>query len=490
MLKRIQISNFKAIGETPLILDNLAPVNYLVGPNGCGKSSVLEYLYLSFLDKENKESPPFLQNNKKIKNKLIFNENILYIDSRIDLFINSFFASSVLSNKCYHQYKTEEEFVKDQVIYFWEFYNYLFLDTIKYASDGFGLENTTLDNEKPIIGKRGMNGIFKIHTNINHLKFIKTEFKNTSQGLNKIQSYCWIFNQFKNIKKPIDLVLIEEPENFLHPEKHKQFVSLINEVSKWGKEGLQFLISTHSPFIISAAGEVGDQNVYVIKEGQCLNPEGSKKGGAKRVAFDMLGVGLNDYMPKKIVFCEGNITDPQCKSPNYDEVVLDEIFKFHEDVKFYSSGGYNEVIENLRTANHFIKNIFENQGFIVFCDFDKGEHVDKFNEIKEKYSHITNIKYRDTSPKKELEEFLYSDEIIDKIEIFTKDQKEKIKQTGYDKHAKKKWEEINKMLPKNFDWKNKVFKEKQSVFELEILAKLVTPETQIYKELHNCFFKD
>jgi hypothetical protein len=44
MLKRIEISNFKAIQDKtnpdgsiekrPLILDNLASVNYLVGPNG------------------------------------------------------------------------------------------------------------------------------------------------------------------------------------------------------------------------------------------------------------------------------------------------------------------------------------------------------------------------------------------------------------------------------------------------------------------------
>jgi len=46
MLKRIEISNFKAIqdrdGESrPLILSDLAPINYLIGPNGSGKSSIL-----------------------------------------------------------------------------------------------------------------------------------------------------------------------------------------------------------------------------------------------------------------------------------------------------------------------------------------------------------------------------------------------------------------------------------------------------------------
>jgi AAA15 family ATPase/GTPase len=40
MLDSITIKNFKAITE--LTLSGLSNVNYLVGKNGCGKSSVLE----------------------------------------------------------------------------------------------------------------------------------------------------------------------------------------------------------------------------------------------------------------------------------------------------------------------------------------------------------------------------------------------------------------------------------------------------------------
>ena len=43
MLSKIEISNFKAITKK-LTLEGLTNVNYLVGPNGCGKSSVLEFL--------------------------------------------------------------------------------------------------------------------------------------------------------------------------------------------------------------------------------------------------------------------------------------------------------------------------------------------------------------------------------------------------------------------------------------------------------------
>jgi len=47
MLSSVEIKNFKAINKPGgLKLDNLAQVNYLVGENGSGKSSVLEYLYI------------------------------------------------------------------------------------------------------------------------------------------------------------------------------------------------------------------------------------------------------------------------------------------------------------------------------------------------------------------------------------------------------------------------------------------------------------
>jgi AAA15 family ATPase/GTPase len=43
MLDSITIKNFKAIQEKDgLALNNLTQVNYLVDPNGCGKSSILE----------------------------------------------------------------------------------------------------------------------------------------------------------------------------------------------------------------------------------------------------------------------------------------------------------------------------------------------------------------------------------------------------------------------------------------------------------------
>ena len=48
MLNKIKIENYKRISKPGVLLDRLALVNYMVGVNGSGKSSVIDYLYDNF----------------------------------------------------------------------------------------------------------------------------------------------------------------------------------------------------------------------------------------------------------------------------------------------------------------------------------------------------------------------------------------------------------------------------------------------------------
>ncbi|HCW31881.1 TPA: hypothetical protein DGH83_00045 [Candidatus Peregrinibacteria bacterium] len=48
MLKSIKISGYKLIKERPLDLKNLAKVNYFIGKNGSGKSSIIELIMMVF----------------------------------------------------------------------------------------------------------------------------------------------------------------------------------------------------------------------------------------------------------------------------------------------------------------------------------------------------------------------------------------------------------------------------------------------------------
>jgi AAA ATPase domain len=119
------------------------------------------------------------------------------------------------------------------------------------------------------------------------------------------------------------IFLIEEPETTLHPKLQKLLPKIFQSLSN---ENVQFIISTHSPFIISAAANrefQESQKVYLIDKGQTVgldfDPQNSEnyehynsnisKNGfwgeeIKLVTTKMLGAGLNDFIPNLIICCE------------------------------------------------------------------------------------------------------------------------------------------------------------------------------------------
>lgn len=97
-------------------------------------------------------------------------------------------------------------------------------------------------------------------------------------------------------------LLIDEPETYLHPSWQKYLAQIYHELAE--QTGCQIIVSTHSPFIISAAGKYSDsQNVYMIEDGKCLNTYGSSGKEVKGIAAAMLGAGIDDLTPSKVVFC-------------------------------------------------------------------------------------------------------------------------------------------------------------------------------------------
>jgi len=76
------------------------------------------------------------------------------------------------------------------------------------------------------------------------------------------------------------IVLLEEPENNLHPSLQKKlpqiFDEFIESLPPTIKGKLRLFVSTHSPFVVSAASAFRDQKIYLIEDGALLDNEGSK----------------------------------------------------------------------------------------------------------------------------------------------------------------------------------------------------------------------
>ena len=93
----------------------------------------------------------------------------------------------------------------------------------------------------------------------------------------------------------IDLVGVEEPENYIHPAALSSFfVHLLDATGR-----IQFLVTTHSPLLLDFLDDPGavrivqrdeQKGTIVLNE---KNPEGVRK------ALDQSGFGLGEYYETK-----------------------------------------------------------------------------------------------------------------------------------------------------------------------------------------------
>ena len=478
MLSRIEISNFKAITEK-LTLDGLANVNYLVGPNGCGKSSVLEALSSFQNDKkdnpyQHKETEWYkydeqtkkcsigigFSSKRKIYHKDNSNVSLSYSGEsssysiELEGNININYSKNYVGFNYLNKYGSDDEGQERAKSTFRRLCNdhwlapYIILDNpIKNIKEFFKKfenkkkersywqcwkYNLDFDSYYEILPdlKIGLNGklrkvknkyYFFTHEELEdeyydyeYTDYTKgtIELNNLSDGqkyivlfLLQIQYYLTSVDQDSTTKHKILSFLIDEPERGLHPKLQKTLIDIFSIISSKYHSGVQFLISTHSPFIISAAAKEDGQKVYLIEGGQCAKPEGYIGYEMKEIANEMLGAKTTDILFEHYILCEGST----------DVEILNYIFQPYKNVKFILADNKDEV--NKKIAVGLILNKISDEIKISgFVDWDGDNKTTK--EFKENWEEKFGLKISDTKPKQKLESFLYDKSVL---EILKKD---------------------------------------------------------------------
>jgi hypothetical protein len=519
MLESIEIKNFKRIGSEGLKLNNLAKVNYLVGKNGSGKSSVLEYIrslqyssgnsqdmftklygeykevfkpdttiffkFKSPVDLANRRLDEcllvteynqygvnFSINNPREENAGSFFRSLFFynfsslIDKSLENTISTHFSDFFISTN--FDFDVIDHQIKDRLIEF--------LNNTIYIDSSFKVKNIyrSLGNGQPIIERS------------NGQEMREETLKGLSSGIKQLLGY-FINMQVKiNALSPsgnvFDFVLIEEPETHLHPDFQKLLPALYSNLDLGNKV---VIISTHSPFIISAAGEFKDtQKVYMIEDGQTVDLTGEKNTQesqdgyngyqAKQMANKLLGAGLDD-LHKQIVICEG---EPNNRSTGLDAEIYNTIFN-HEKYLFISAGGETQINHNAELAKRIIKNIFDNTNSIAFYlkDGDGKSNKQKIEESsKSVQSFGAEIKFLSEYA---IECYLLEPEIVGRLYQNVIDYK--VQYERWLGEIKTKFDH-GKKLRLILDQQKNAYK-----FYLD-LAKQITPETKTYKELEKCIF--
>lgn len=267
-----------------------ARVHYFVGKNGSGKTKIFEAL---------------LQNHAHLSNKLRRrNKSKQYITS---YHIGKY--SAIKWGSFIYEDKSERS---------------VDFERTKSVLNTFGqrpLEASS--SEVPISEERNEEGDVetfykKVRSHKHHgERYIGPEM--LSMGTKKLYEILnWQIPHTKEKGQPIYIVL-EEPENSLHPEMEKKLPELLEEWVRTqitlGFPNVRVLVSTHSPFLIKGIEAVTTPNfhsVYTLPETQDFDKKTSieprQLADTILYANHMLGSGITDLLPKKILATENSVS--------------------------------------------------------------------------------------------------------------------------------------------------------------------------------------
>lgn len=408
---------YKAIQD--IGLTDFSQINYLVGPNGCGKSSIFEALSMPsiFLKRGSTgESAVSMYGDlKRIIHKdfyfeLTFDDdamNVVTVKARdhhnLAIYDGDFLRAYPAGNPTRDRGLMSQDWMA----------NILDMNTtgeeasidLKSKYD-FSLDNA--DDAEAIrqflnehYAKEGeyIRNVVRSITGANAIEFeVTTEedkgttlrhesLRSVSSGYLQMLALYFSIRQklqfFSDQAKPsqrVAIVCLEEPGQGLHPGLQKKLPTLFGEMlNDEALSNVVLLVTTHSPFIISAACSQKDQRAYLVKNGHAVNLAGDVDSNSSgydsdkclNVAAKMLDAGFEDIAPVpstkeslQVVYCEGSAKKVK------DSDIYSEIFRDEPGRRlFMSTGGYKETVNAYYAARATVKFVFgESSNAVALLD--------------------------------------------------------------------------------------------------------------------------
>jgi AAA15 family ATPase/GTPase len=398
MLDAISISNYKSISS--LQICNLSNVNYLVGKNGCGKSSILEnILLLKFASTDWESVLKQYFNDFKSEYKIHFVPKNLpkdYSTETKESIYNLFYTRILKKYQVSFSYRKNGYFLDVENIFNLENTE----NVLKMEFNNTGVDVLQFAGNIPLIHQFKIKYFTFLPTKNKGLspenfKEISTVFDYITDSENK--SICNFLNEvlkipayfvtndsiilhqqkkvhinfFKSLIefKDFDIICVEEPETALHPDLHRFLPKLFEEFSK--NNNVQFIISTHSPFIISESAVMSDrQNVYLFDNATLVDKNGKKSfhlgfdsnawNGYNGNEANMLGAKGTDLgYPENFCILEESSLGTILKAAAEKSII--------KNWNFISSKGNSAVYNMAENIKEFSKNL-NDQAILLFTN--------------------------------------------------------------------------------------------------------------------------
>lgn len=285
--------------------------------------------------------------------------------------------------------------------------------------------------------------------------------------------------------------LIDEPELHISTAVQKK---LLIEIEKLIGKNCQLWVATHSIGFLRALQEELKNDceiIYFKPTLQLATQEETLRPVEKSIEMwrQIFATAIDDLAgllsPRRLVYCEGEAKPSAGRDRGLDSAVYNSIFngKYH-DTLFISSGGNTELDQRSEIALAILSKVFAGIEILVLKDrdFASGHQTNGFD--RDEYLKLNGANHR-VLLRWEIENYLYDKEVL---RAYCEAKSETLDEAIYDK-----------LVPDivNDDVKGMTGKMKNlchvkgsispDMFKKQ-LAKMIRPEMEVYSELERCIF--
>ena len=287
------------------------------------------------------------------------------------------------------------------------------------------------------------------------------------------------------------VICIDEPELHLNTAIQRK---LLIELEKLVPDTCQLWVATHSiGFLRALQEELKDKSQIIdfssgnyFSGTQVIRPMTSNRGNWQRIFSSALEDLTGLVSPRRIVYCEGrDLPTSLATERGVDARVFNEIFSNqHNDTLFISSGGNTELDQRSEIALRILTKVFSGIEILILKDRDMASGRDTTERDRQVYLQNNPSNHR-VLRRWELENYLYDKDVL-------KNYCEKNSLTFVEKSYNEVVTDIVNQDVKSLTARIKsicgiVGSINQDQFKLN-LSKYVEPSMPVYAELEACIF--